>query len=99
METSNIRASLKPTSDEVWGDEMKGPRVYESCGFRVTSTKDAYVDDQEYAGTGVAPQKQEGQMIAVDEVVEGFGKRYTMRTFGLRMVVSEETIMFKKYDK
>lgn len=99
MITENIKASLKETLDITWGDEMKGELQWEQCGFKVTSKQDAYIDDQEYAGTGFAPQKQENAQIAVDEVVEGYSKRYTMRTFALRMVVSEETILFKKYDK
>jgi hypothetical protein len=99
VKLSVVQASLKPTLDVVWGDEMKGKLKWEDCGFKVTSTKDAFIDDQEYAGTGIMPVKQEGAMIAVDSVQEGYSKRYTMSTFALRLVVSEEAIADCKYDK
>lgn len=99
VKLSTISASLKPTLDEVWGDEMKGKLVWEACGFKVGSTKDAYVDDQEYAGTGIMPVKQEGAMLAVDSIQQGYSKRYTMNTFGLRLICSEEAVADKKYDK
>ncbi len=97
--TAAIRNSLKLTLDETWGDEMKGAGAWEALPFKVTTTSDAWVDDQEYAGTGTAPRKREGAQMASDAVVEGYSKRYTMATSALRMVVSEETIMFKKYEK
>jgi len=99
VKLSTISASLKPTLDVVWGDEMKGKLAWEACGFKVTSTKDAYIDDQEYAGTGIMPVKQEGAMMAVDSVQQGYSKRYTMNTFALRLVCSEEAVADKKYDK
>ena len=99
MLTSNMKASLKATLDDVWGDQMKKKLAWESCGFTVSSTKDAYVDDQEYAGLGVAPIKPEGAQIALDDTQEGYSKRYTMVTTALRFVVSMEALADKKYDE
>lgn len=96
---SNVRAALKLTLDTVWGDEMKGPMVWEQCGYRVTSTTDNYIDDQEYAGTGTMPVKAQGAMMAIDSIQEGYSKRYNMDTFALRMIVSEEALADCKYDK
>lgn len=99
MNTSVIPNSLKLTLDVTWGDEMKGPKVWEQCGFRQSNTTDNFVDDQEYAGVGLMPVKAEAAQISVDSQVEGFSKRYNMVTFALRMIVSEEALADKKYDK
>lgn len=96
---SNIRRALKLTLDTVWGDEFKTAGVWEQCGYRVTSTTDNYIDDQEYAGTGTMPVKAQGAMMAIDSIQEGYSKRYNMDTFALRMIVSEEALADCKYDK
>lgn len=96
---SNVRRALKLTLDTVWGDEMKGTPIWEQCGYRVTSTTDNYIDDQEYAGTGTMPVKAQGAMMAIDSIQEGYSKRYNMDTFALRMIVSEEALSDCKYDK
>jgi hypothetical protein len=99
LKTSNIDASLKETLDVVWGDEMKGALQWESMGFKVTSTTDKWVDDQEYAGLGLAQLTPEGGQIPLDSVQQGFSTRYTQVKFALGFVVSEEAKMFNKYDK
>ena len=96
---SNVTKSLEATLDTVWGDEMKGSLVWESCGFKVGSTKKAWVDDQEYAGLGAMPEKEQGATMAIDSIQEGYSKRYVMRTFALRMVVSEEALADCQYEK
>lgn len=95
----NISASLKATLQDVWGDEMEGKLVWTSCGFKVKNTKDAFVDDQEYAGTGLAPIKEEGAMAALDDIQEGYSKRYDIVTYALRGVVSGEALADSKYDR
>jgi hypothetical protein len=97
--TTTISNSLKLTLDQTWGDELKGATVWEQCGFKVSSTTDNFVDDQEYAGTGVMPVKAEGAIMAIDSVQEGYSKRYNVVTYALRMVVSEEAIADAKYEK
>lgn len=96
---SVVRKALKLTLDTVWGDSMKGPLVWEKCGYKVSNTTDNYIDDQEYAGTGTMPIKQQGEMMAVDTIAEGYPKRYNMDTFALRMIVSEEALADCKYDE
>lgn len=96
---SVVRKALKETLDTVWGDKMRGPLVWEKCGYRVTTTTDNYIDDQEYAGTGTMPIKQQGEIMALDSIAEGYAKRYNMDTFALRMVVAEEALADCKYDE
>lgn len=97
--TQTIRTSLKPTLDSIVTDELKESLEWEDCGFAVSSTTDAYIDDQELAGTGPAQPKAEGATMAVDSVQEGFSKRYNMTAFGQRMIFSEEAIRDRKYEK
>src|SRR5690242_21328193 len=90
--SQTIRTSLKATLDSIVSDEMKKTLEWEGCGFRVTNTTEAYIDDQELAGSGPAAPKAEGQMIAVDSIQEGFSKRYHMTAFAQRLIFSEEAI-------
>jgi len=97
--TNNISSTLKPTLDIVWGDQVKGKLDWEQCGFKVSNTTDAYVDDQEFAHTGIMPAKAQGAMMAIDSGQEGYSKRYTIVTYALRTVVSQEAISDCKYDQ
>lgn len=97
--TSNIPSTLKPTLNKVWGDQVKGKCDWESCGYKVSTSSDAYEDDQEFAHTGLMPAKAQGAMIFVDSVQQGYPRRYTHVTYGLRLVVSEEAIDDSKYDE
>jgi hypothetical protein len=96
---ANIQSTLKPTLDIVWGDQTKGKLDWEECGFKVSNTTDAYIDDQEFAHTGIMPPKAQGQMMAIDSIQQGYLRRYWMVTYGLRMVVSEEALADCKYDE
>jgi hypothetical protein len=99
IKTSQIDASLKETLDVVMTDEMNQKLFWESLGFKVTSTTDNWVDDQEYAGTGLAQATPEGGNIPLDAVVQGGSKRYKMVKYALGFVVSEEAIADCKYEK
>lgn len=99
LKTSNIDASLKETLDVVWADEMTQPVVWDRMGFKVTSTTDKWVDDQEYAGIGLAQLTPEGGNIPLDTVQQGFGTRYQMVKYAIGFVVSEEARADCKYDK
>lgn len=99
LKTSSIDASLKETLDVVWGDEMKKPVIWPTMGFKVTSTTDKYIDDQEYAGIGLAQLTPEGGNIPLDNIEQGFATRYTMVKFSIGFVVSEEAKADCKYDK
>ena len=60
---------------------------------------DAYEDDLEVAGIGLAAQVPEGSEIPVGTIREGYVKRYTAIKFAIRTIVSEEAIADSKYDK
>lgn len=96
--TSNIPSTLKPTLDLVWGDTTI-EEYSKQCGFKESTSTDAYEDDQEFAHTGVMPPKAEGALIAVDTIQQGYAKRYLHVTYALRMIVSEEALDDCKYEE
>jgi hypothetical protein len=58
---------------------------------------DAYEDDLERSGTGLAAEKGEGEAITIGSMTEGALTRYNARTFALMVIVSEEAIEDVKY--
>jgi len=99
LTTSNIPSTLKPTLDLLWGNEQKKKLFWKTMGFKVSSSTDAFEDDQEFAGLGPAPAKAQGAMLQFDTIQQGFAKRYTHVTYGLRFTLSEEAIDDCKYDE
>lgn len=100
LKTSNIDASLKETLDQVVTDELSSEaEVWPMLGFKVTSTTDNWVDDQEYGGLGLMQATPEGGDIPLDTVVQGGSVRYQMVKWALGFVVSEEAIDDCKYEK
>jgi len=79
--------SFRPQSGEgeVWR------QVVEACGSIKTSDR-MYEESAYFAGLGTVPGKGEGESIVYDEPVQGPTKRWTHRTFGLGVKVTEELI-------
>ena len=63
----------------------------EAAGF-VKTSKRMYEESAYYAGLGTVPGKGEGEAIVYDEMVQGPTKRWTHRTFGLGVRITEEMI-------
>ena len=99
LTNSNIPSTLKPTLDLVWGNDQKKRMYWKDLGFKVSNSMDAFEDDQEFAGLGPAPAKAQGAMMQFDTIQQGFPKRYTHVTYGLRFTLSEEAIDDCKYDE
>ena len=66
-------------------------RVVSACGSVKTSRR-AYEEAAYYAGLATVPGKGEGESIAYDDFVQGPTKRWTHRTFGLGIRITEELI-------
>lgn len=98
--TSTIQAGLKATLDGVITDDND---VREELDYQKwceeENQPDQWVDEQEYGGLGLAVERNEGGETAVASIAEGFSKRYIARSFGLRMIISEEAIDDNKYPK
>lgn len=99
--TSTAALALKETLEDIDTDE-KGAEwsgATFSKWLTVKNMTDNYVEYYEIAGTGLAGEKPEGESYPVGGIVEGPLTRFNARTYGQRLIVSEEAIEDLKYDK
>jgi hypothetical protein len=99
--TSTAALALKETLEDIDTDEhgSEASKAVFSKWLTVKNMTDNYVDYVEYAGSGLAGEKPEGESYPVGTVYEGPQTRFNSRTYGQRMIVSEEAIEDLKYDK
>lgn len=99
--TSTEALALKETLEDIDTDEhgSEGSKAVFRKWMTEKSMKDNYIEYAEYAGTGLAGEKPEGESIPVGGLREGPLTRFNSRTYGQRMIVSEEAIEDEKYDK
>jgi hypothetical protein len=99
--TSTAALALKETLEDIDTDEhgSEGSKATFPKWMTVKNMADNYVDYVEYAGSGMAGEKPEGESYPVGTVYEGPQTRFNSRTYGQRMIVSEEAIEDLKYDK
>jgi len=99
LTTSEIFRLLKPTLREVLTDKTDG--IQRNVAFpkfcNVRDIEDAYVDDTEMGGPGLAAEKPEGTEIALGQIKAGFQKRYFPGTFALKLTVTKEAQEDNKY--
>jgi hypothetical protein len=84
---SFAKDSYRPRS----GDGELWRQVIDACGA-VRSSNRAYEEAAYYGGLGTIPAKPEGEPIGYDNPLQGPTKRWTHRTFGLGIRVTEEMI-------
>jgi hypothetical protein len=94
--SSQIYKSLKKTLDRINTDDLKKKQKLDKV-FEISSMADQWVDDVEYAGTTLVQPKTEGGAIAVGTMIEGGTKRYSARTYGLAVLLAEESLEDCKY--
>jgi hypothetical protein len=97
--TSTIANTLKKTLNKIVDDGEDGyvkKSVYPKY-FDESSTEEAWVDDLEVGGPGLASDVMEGAEIPLGEIREGVMTRYVMRKIGLRLMVSDEAMDDCKY--
>lgn len=63
----------------------------------VRTMSDAYEDDLELGGPGLATETPEGQEMGTGSITEGVLYRYVARKFGIRLMITEETMEDSKY--
>lgn len=99
--TSTEALALKETLEDIDTDEhgSEGSKAIFNKWMRVGTMKDNYIEFAEYAGSGMAGEKPEGEDIPVGTLYQGPLTRFNTRTYGQRMIVSEEAIEDEKYDK
>lgn len=94
--------ALKNTLESIIDDKTDGAQAdaeKELGYFKQSSMSDAYEDDQEYGGPGLATETGEGAEFTMGDIHEGATTRYIARKFGLRMRATEEALEDTKYDK
>jgi hypothetical protein len=94
-----VAKTLKPTLDTIIDDKTDGledglvmRRIYQEDPM-----EDAFIDDVEYAGGGLISEKEEGAELATLTMKEGGTMRYIARTFGARMIITDEALEDSKY--
>lgn len=99
--TSTAALALKETLEAVDTDEhgSEGSKAVFPKWMTVKSMADNYIEYYEVAGSGLAGEKPEGESIPVGTIYEGPLTRFNARTYGQRMIVSDEALEDLKYDK
>lgn len=100
VSVSTVAKNLKRTLRVIVTDPEYGASKFMAGKyFDTRSSGDAFEDDQEYAGLGLASQVAEGEELPVAAIRAGFSQRYIHNKFGIRMVVTEEAVEDNKYPK
>lgn len=98
---STIANSLKETLNEIIDDKTDG--YFESMDLHdwceEDKMSDAWLDDLEMGGPGLASEKTEGAPVQLGSIREGAITRYIARTFGLKLAITEEAMEDSKYPK
>jgi len=97
--SSTIFNSFKETLDSIVDDRMDDNAANLVCKqwMKIETMDEAYVDDLEMAGPGLATETGEGSEIEVGTLREGYLKRYTPRKFALKLIVTDEAMEDNKY--
>ena len=97
--SSTIFNSFKETLDSIVDDRLSENESSLVCKkwMKIGSMDEAYVDDLEMGGPGLAAETDEGEEITVGTIREGFLKRYTPRKFALKLIVTDEAMEDNKY--
>jgi len=99
--TSTAALALKETLEDIDTDEhgSEGSKAVFTKWLNVKNMSDNYIEYYEVAGSGLAGEKPEGESIPVGTIYEGPLTRFNARTYGQRMIVSDEALEDMKYDK
>lgn len=97
--SSDIYQSFKETLDSIVDDKLAENESSLVCKkwMKVGSMDEAYVDDLEMGGPGLANETGEGTEIGTGSIREGFLTRYTPSKFALKLVVTDEAMEDNKY--
>lgn len=97
--SSDIFNSFKETLDSIVDDRMGENESKLVCKqwAKMDSMDEAYTDDLEMGGPGLATETNEGAEIEVGSIREGYLQRYIPKKFALKLVVTDEAMEDNKY--
>lgn len=90
-----LKATLETLIDDKT-DGVEGDLVFPKW-MDVRTMSDAYEDDLELGGPGLATETPEGQEMGTGSITEGVLYRYIARKFGIKLQITEETMEDTKY--
>lgn len=96
---STVERTFKKTIDNLCLDKTDGleANMVMPDYLDVETMSDGWVEDKEYATDGLMPEKPEGEELEIGALTPGSTKRYVARTFGKRMIITEEAREDCKY--
>lgn len=95
--TGNHPKALWPGVKRWWGRSYDEHPVEWKELFDTDTSDQAYEEDVELTGFGLAPVKSEGDSVSYDSEIQGATKRYTHVAYGLGWICTEEEYEDSKY--
>lgn len=98
--TSTVATNLKPILEDIAQDKTDGLEdglVMRTFFYDGEAQTDAYDIDLEMGGPGLATEKPEGDELSVGGISEGYQSVYITRTFGMKMMITEEAKEDSRY--
>src|SRR6187399_1433316 len=99
MFLANKASTLKRTLDQIKVDKAMAANLILNKYCTVKGMEDAWHDDLDIAGPGLASLKAEGQEITLGSTQEGVKWRYIARMYAIKCQASRELLMDGKYQK
>lgn len=97
--TGNHPKALWPGINAWFGVSYKEYPLEFSQVFDETSSNQAYEEDVEASGFGLAPIKLQGQGVSYDSHTQGYTTRYTHVAYALGYIVTKEELADNLYEK
>ncbi len=95
----SLAKTLKRTLNSIQVDKSMASNLYLNRYCTVKGMEDAWEDDLDIAGPGLASLKPEGQEITPGTIMEGVKWRYIARTYAIKCQASRELLADGKYEK
>ena len=92
MNRSQFNKSVAPGLFSFMTSSFMSRPAYWSQVTNVKSSRRAYEESAYYTGLGLAPEKPEGEPISYDDFIQGPTKRWSHKTYGLGVRITEEMI-------
>jgi phage major head subunit gpT-like protein len=92
MNRSQFNKSVVPGLFSFMSSSFQSRPAFWSQITNVKSSRRAYEESAYYTGLGLVPEKPEGEPIGYDDFIQGPTKRWSHKTYGLGVRITEEMI-------